>query len=357
MINVAIVGSQGVPATYGGFESLVDNLLGDNCPKDIQYTVFCSGKDMPEKLKEYKGAKLRYIPLKANGIQSVPYDMISMCRCLNGYDVILVLGVSGCLFLPIFHLLKSKKLIINIDGQEYKRAKWGKFAKRILRISEALAVKYADVVIADNKGIQDYVTETYNRPSSLIAYGGDHVQRNLSDEFVEETLQKYGLKKNGYAITVCRIEPENNCEIVLEAFSKSDYPLVLIGNWNHSEYSLALKEKYGKFKNLMLLDAIYDLDVLYALRSNASIYVHGHSAGGTNPSLVEAMFFSIPIIAYDVVYNRETTENRAYYFKDPESLLKIINSGQLDGKPMRAIAERRYKWKKISSQYTELYRN
>lgn len=351
------MGIQGVPATYGGFESLVDNLLGDNCPEDVKYTVFCSGKDMPERLPEYKGATLKYIPLKANGIQSVPYDVVSMCRCLKGYDVILVLGVSGGIFLPVFHLLNSKKLIINIDGQEYKREKWGRFAKWILRISEALAVKYADVVVADNKGIQDYVTEVYHKPSTLICYGGDHTIREQKPEFVDATLEKYGLEKGKYAITVCRIEPENNSAIVLDAFSKTSNTLIYVGNWDHSEYAMSLRKKYSKYKNIKMVDAIYDLDVLHALRSNARMYVHGHSAGGTNPSLVEAMFFGIPIVSYDVVYNRETTEGKAYYFKNADELREIAKRTDLDGSGMKEIAERRYRWEIISAQYSDLYRN
>ena len=356
MIKVAVVGTQGVPAVYGGFESLVDNLIGKNCPEDVQYTVFCSGKDMPDRRSEYRGALLRYVPLRANGIQSVPYDIWSMCKCLKGFDVILVLGVSGCLFLPIFNMLNSKKLIINIDGQEYKREKWGRFAKWILKFSEAMAVKYADVVVTDNKGIQDYVSEVYHRPSTLICYGGDHVRRDLSEEFECSVLKKYCLKKADYAITICRIEPENNSEIVLDAFSRSDRNIIYIGNWNHSEFSKNLCEKYSKFPNIKLVDAIYDLDVLYALRKNARLYVHGHSAGGTNPSLVEAMFFGVPIVSYDVIYNRETTENSACYFKDSDELLDIIRSDSLDGGKLKEIAERRYRWSIISKQYSDLYR-
>lgn len=356
MTKVAIVGTQGVPAKYGGFESLVENLLGENCPEDIKYTVFCSSKDMLERFSQYKGAKLKYVPLKANGVQSVPYDILSLCKTLKGYDVVLVLGVSGCLFLPIFHLLNSKKLIINIDGMEYKRDKWGKIAKKVLKMSEAIAVKYADVVITDNKAIQDYVSMEYGKESKLIAYGGDHVLRNVQAEFIEATLNKYGLKKCEYAIAVCRIEPENNCEMVLEAFSKSNKTLVYIGNWSHSEYSKQLRDKFWRFQNIKILDAIYDLDVLYALRKSAEIYVHGHSAGGTNPSLVEAMFFGIPIVSFDVVFNRATTKDSAYYFKDSDSLLEIINQKELDGSKMKEIAEKNYTWKTISAQYVELYK-
>lgn len=357
MIKVAIVGTQGVPAQYGGFESLAENLLGSNCPGDVKYTVFCSGIDMPEKLSEYKGAALRYVPLKANGIQSVPYDIVSMWKCLRGYDVILLLGVSGGLFLPFFHLINKKKLIINIDGQEYKREKWGRFAKWILRISESLAVKYADVVIADNKGIQDYVSEVYHRPSTLIGYGGDHAKRILTPEYISTVLSDYDLQDVDYALSVCRIEPENNSEIVLDAFSRTDKTLVYIGNWNHSEFSRTLRERYSRYANIRMLDAIYDLDVLYAMRSNAWLYVHGHSAGGTNPSLVEAMFFGIPIASYDVVYNRETTEHKAYYFKTADDLLEITGRTDLEGAAMKKIANRRYRWSVISKQYSNLYKN
>ncbi len=353
--KVAVIGTQGVPANYGGFESLVENLLGDNCPQNIEYTVFCSSKDIKDRLKEYKGAKLKYIPLSANGMQSIPYDIISLCKAIKGYDSILLLGVSGCMFLPIFRLFNHKNLIINIDGLEHKRDKWGKLARTVLLTSEKFAVKYADYIISDNKGIQDYVLNTYNKPSELIAYGGDHACRSLNTELIDETLKKYNLESGKYAITVCRIEPENNSGLILEAFASTDYPLVYIGNWNHSEYSRGLKEKYSKFTNITILDAIYDIDVLYALRSNAGIYMHGHSAGGTNPSLVEAMFFGIPILAYDVVYNRETTENKAYYFKDAPELINLLNQDNLTGEQMKEIADRRYRWKHIAEQYCELY--
>lgn len=315
MKQVAIIGTQGVPARYGGFESLVENIIGENCPADIHYTVFCSSKDLSSRDSSYKGCSLKYIPLHANGSQSIPYDIISLCKAIRGYDVVLVLGVSGCSFLPIFRLFFRKRLIINIDGLEHRRDKWGRVARWILRFSESMAVRYADVVISDNKGIQDYVRETYHKESALIAYGGDHVWRNLSKETQQKYLDQYGLKPGEYAITVCRIEPENNCHITLEAFAHSKKRLVFIGNWNHSEYARNLKERYNTYPNISCLDAIYDLDVLYALRSNAGFYVHGHSAGGTNPSLVEAMFFGCPILAYDVVYNRETTQGQAYYFR------------------------------------------
>ncbi len=355
MKKVAIIGTQGVPARYGGFESLAENLIGDNGGGEIEYTVFCSGSDMPTKMDTYKGCRLKYIPLRANGVQSIPYDVWSLIRSIRGYDTILILGVSGCVFLPLFRLLSRSRVVVNIDGLEHRRAKWGKAARWFLRFSESLAVRYADVVIADNRGIEDYVTETYHRPSVMIAYGGDHVVRQMDATLRDSILSKYGVEKGRYAVSVCRIEPENNCHLTLEAATASQMPLVFIGNWQYSEYGRMLYEKYNGTANIHLFNAVYDIDVLYALRSSAAMYIHGHSAGGTNPSLVEAMFFDVPIVAYDVVYNRETTAGLVPYYATAEQLTAIMQSGTPLCKEVGEYARQHYTWQHIVEQYIALY--
>ena len=354
MKKIAVIGTQGVPAKYGGFESLVDNIIGGNRSDDVEYTVFCSSLDLDRHLKEHKGSRLKYVPLHANGIQSIPYDVISMMRALKGFDAMLILGVSGCLFLPLIRLMSGKtRIAVNIDGMEHRREKWGPMARNFLRSSEAMAVKYADVVIADNKGIQDYVKRAYNRPSTLITYGGDHVIRNISEENELEILKNYGVSPKQYAMTVCRIEPENNCHLTLEAASRSKMPLLFIGNWGHSEYSRNLRKQYADCPTIMMRDAIYDLDVLFALRKNAGFYVHGHSAGGTNTSLVEAMFFGIPILAFDVEYNRYTTFGKAFYWQNPDQLVDLLERSGLNGEEMATLARENYIWKRIARQYEE----
>ena len=356
MKKVAIVGTQGVPAQYGGFETLVENIIGDHRSGDVEYTVFCSGKDYETRRETYKGATLKYIPfLHANGAQSTPYDILSLLHCITGYDTVMVLGVSGGLFLPIFRLLFRKKLIVHIDGREHTRAKWGCFAKQYLRACEVFSVRCADIVIADNKGIQDYVAERYHKESALIAYGGDHVLRMVSEERQTQILQDFQVERNAYAVSICRIEPENNCHITLEAYAQSHQPIVFIGNWKWSKYGQELKERYGNLPNIHIVESVYDLDVLYTLRKHAQVYVHGHSAGGTNPSLVEAMFFGCPILAYDVVYNRETTYNKAYYYKDSTDLIRLSQNPHLNGSSMRALAEQHYLWKTIVKQYEALF--
>ena len=358
MKRIAIIGTQGVPAAYGGFETLVENLIGDNCPDDIEYTVFCSRPESKTHPATYKGARLRYVSLSSHGVQSIPYDILSMLKALGGYDVVMVLGTSGCSFLPIFRLLNRKRLIINIDGLEHRRDKWGSAARALLRFSERMAVRYADVVVADNQGIVDYVEETYGKHPALIAYGGDHALRSVDDAQRRAVLDRYGVKEGEFAVSVCRIEPENNCHVVLEAFARPecDVPLVFIGNWDRSDYGRRLKERYSDVGNIHICDPEYDLDTLCALRSSARCYIHGHSAGGTNPSLVEAMFAGRPVIACDVVYNRATTCGEASYFHDAPSLLRQLECiDAVDGSRMLALAREHYTWKHIAGQYAALY--
>lgn len=357
-MKVAIIGTVGIPANYGGFETLADQLVENKQNPKLQYTVYCSSSSYKQKLKEYKGAELEYVPLKANGSQSIPYDIISLIKASRKHDAILILGVSGAIVLPIFRLFSKKKLITNIDGLEHRRDKWSPAVRKFLKLSEKLAVKYSDEIVADNKAILDYVKDEYGINANLIAYGGDHVLCPLSEEDALKVLDEYNVTKDAYSLGICRIEPENNVEMILEAYSRTpDRKLIFFGNWNHSDYSKALKEKFSGYGNLNLADALYDIRKMNVLRANCNIYLHGHSAGGTNPSLVEAMFFKLPIFAFDCVYNRETTENRAEYFNSAEDLMDLLNNAsnlESNADAMQEIAQRRYCWVDIALAYENL---
>lgn len=360
MKKVAIIGTVGVPANYGGFETLVENLIAYNRLDDLQYAVYCSKQNYNEKRWVYRGAKTIYLPFKANGIQSIIYDVISILHAVFKADVLLVLGVSGCVILPFVRLFCKKRIIINIDGLEHRRDKWKPYVKKFLKFSESLAVRYADCIVTDNRGIQTYVTNEYKKPSELIEYGGDHVLCGITGS-AQAVLGMFGLAEKKYSLALCRIEPENNVRMILEAYRASGEQLVFIGNWENSAFGKDLKITYRKYPNLILLPPIYDIEQLNLLRANCKFYVHGHSAGGTNPSLVEAMYFNRPVFAFDVVYNRETTENKAHYFTDVEQLAYLSRSDESlyaeNENAMGEIARRRYSWKRIAKQYELLFGN
>lgn len=349
-VKIAVVGTVGIPACYGGFESLVENLTTYKS-ENINYKVFCSKKAYSKTVASYNGAELIYLPLQANGIQSIPYDVLALVKCIwLKLDAVLVLGVSGGLFLPIFRLFSSAKVITNIDGLEWKRDKWGLWAKRFLKWSESVAVKYSDIVITDNKAIGDYVEAEYGKSTITIAYGGDHALRNI----------EASNEDSDYALGLCRIEPENNVKMILEAFSQTDRHLKFIGNWNSSQFGRELRKKYSKASNIELLDPIYDIDELCRLRKGCVLYIHGHSAGGTNPSLVEMMHFGVPIFAYDCSFNRYSTENKGHYFKHSTQLIELLSRTkevqlQENGNNMREIAARRYTWVEINRLYEMTY--
>jgi len=345
MSHIAIIGTVGVPACYGGFETLVENLL-DEKDNEHNITVYCSSKSYNKQTSKYKNARLHFIPLKANGVQSMPYDIWSLLHAIySGADKVLILGVSGCICLPFIRLFSRVKIVTNIDGLEWRRSKWNKFAKSFLKYSEKIAVKYSDTIIADNQAIANYVTDEYGVIPEVIAYGGDHAITSA-----------LSIIDNDYAMALCRIEPENNIEMILESFSQTSKNLKFIGNWDNSDFGKKMKAKYQTFKNIEMLSPVYDLTTLFEIRQKCSFYVHGHSAGGTNPSLVEMMHFNKTILAFDCNYNKASTENSAHYFSNVDDLVALINQSDTvdNAENMLKIAKRRYTWKIVKQQYLNL---
>ena len=352
-IKLCVIGVVGVPASYGGFETLVEQLIDD---KSVDFYIYCSGKHYADRINDYKGAKLIYIPLSANGVGSIFYDVISLIHALFcGHRNFLVLGVSGALFFPFIRLFRNIKLVSNIDGIEWKREKWQGLAKVFLKFSEYMAVKWSNIVVSDNAAITNYVRREYRRDCKTIAYGGDHAfaeglvsdsSRNLN-EYIHEW----------YALSICRIEPENNIHVILDAFRKSKMGLVIIGNWDNSDYGKQLFSDYQNCKNIKLIMPIYCVNTLYVYRANCLFYVHGHSAGGTNPSLVEMMHFSKPIVAFDCSFNRATMEGKGNYFSCSDSLVSLVQNIELleSGVALTEIAKRRYTWDVVRKQYLSLF--
>ena len=356
--HIAIIGTVGLPANYGGFETLAAQLV-EGLKEKFDLSVYCSAKKyaVTERQNYYNSAKLIYLPFQANGFQSIIYDIISILHALFYADILLVLGVPGAIIFPFVRLFTNKKIIVSIDGIEWKRNKWNKPARYYLWISEWFAIQFGHKSIADNESIQDYTAMRYGLLSQIIEYGADHTIKVVP---TKEDLKKYPFIKNPYAFKVCRIEPENNIHEVLKAFENlPKFTLVMVGNWNVNEYARNLRQQYALFSNIILLDPIYNQKELDCLRGNAYVYIHGHSAGGTNPSLVEAMYLGLPIITFDVSYNRTTTEDKALYFKNAYNLQEILQHTTLTQYKMVAsnmaeIAKRRYNWKTITTKYEGL---
>jgi glycosyltransferase involved in cell wall biosynthesis len=355
--DVSIIGIVGLPGRYGGFETLADQLT-QRLGRYLRLQVFCTSKERVSAAKnEYCYAHLNYVNWDANGWQSILYDFISLWRAAPISRNLLVLGVSGCLLLPIIRLLwSSTRIITNIDGLEWKRRKWGALARFVLRISEWSAVRFSHEVIADNYVIQEYVRLSYGCDAKLIFYGGDHVlaEKNTSPP---QTRFSFG----EYYLGVCRIEPENNVREILQAFSRTpNRPLVFVGNWSLSKFSRELRAEFSRYSNIELKDPIYDSAILASLRYGSRAYVHGHSAGGTNPSLVEAMFIGMAVLAYDVSYNRYTTGDAAVYWSDIDELVYLLNtlddtSLLRNAQSMASMAAEHYTWARITDHYSALF--
>ena len=269
----------------------------------------------------------------------------------------LILGISGSWILPFIKILRpTLKLIVNIDGVEWRREKWSSKTRKLLKCLERLAIKFSDTVIADNAVIVRYLNKNYKSPKvSMIAYGGDHVLTAMGSED--------SVSKN-YALTICRIEKENNVDLMLDACAHTNQNYVVIGNWAVSEYAGALYKKYKNYDNINLIGPIYDQHVLNYYRSNCDFYIHGHSAGGSNPSLIEIMFYKKLIVSYSCFFNKKTLDNNGIFFHRKDDLVKIlsdINPFDESNKSIASEAEKyakiKYSWKNIALGYGEIFEN
>ena len=345
---VGVVGTVGVPARYGGFETLAEQLARNTDPARARLLLYGqkSAYAADERLGDFAGHRRHFMPLSANGVQSMAHDALTMLHAalVARVDVLLVLGTSGAWALPLLRLLRpSLRIVTNIDGLEWRRDKFGTWAKRLLKTLEWFAVRSSHAVIADNAALVPIVRGIHAIDPVLIAYGGDHVQVAATP----------GPVPQGHWLAIARIEPENNSAMILQAAAAAGVPLIFVGNWDTNAYGRALKSQWGNTPGLTLHDPIYDQPTLARLRAGAIGYVHGHSVGGTNPSLVEALFETDRILAFDCAFNRATLDDLGAYFSSASALAAAMTA-KSDGviafealQPLR----NRYRWDNIASAY------
>ena len=380
MQHVFIIGSRGLPAQYGGFETFVDQLVSHQVSPDIQYHVACLSNDQAYQHFDYQGVDCFTInPLKLGPARVIAYDMMAINYALKlikkqGIEqpIFYVLGNTIGAFVAPFarkiHKLGGQ-FYINPDGLEWKRAKWAKPIQAYLKYSEKIMTRHADLVISDNPGIESYIKEAYPwSQTTYIAYGTDLSPTSLTsqDWKVRELYQKWQTQEKNYYLILGRFVPENNYETAIREFmaSSSKRDLVIICNNEGNPYFEELRTWTGfdQDPRVKFVGTVYDQDLLKYIRKEAFAYIHGHEVGGTNPGLLEALAQTDLNLVLGVSFNHTVAKDTAHYWtKETGNLAHLINHvDSLEdvsewGQRAKANMKQNFTWEKIVGEYEELF--
>lgn len=348
MINVFIVGSKGIPARYGGFETFVEDLVSHQKNNNIKYYVSCvgDGKDY-----DFKGATCFNVPIKKDSAKNRMFNVFAALKRTkaiikgikkdkNRKDDKFIVYILGCRVGVLFPLIRrwfrKNHVIIafNPDGMEWMRTKWNFWQTKIVEYSESQLIKSSNYLVCDSQAIREYIKSEYgkdDRQCAFIAYGVEKDPEVASPAEFEAWAKGFQIEKGNYYLVVGRFVPENNYELIISEFmkSKTSKPLVIITNHEGNNFYNVLKTnlKFENDKRIKFVGTVYDHKLLAAIRANAFAYIHGHSVGGTNPSLLEALSLTKINLLFDVVFNREVGEEECMYFsKDDGSLSSLIDN-------------------------------
>jgi glycosyltransferase involved in cell wall biosynthesis len=310
-VRIALVGTRGVPARYGGFETCVEEVGRRLAKAGHEVVVYCRKPDSGTAKRSYEGMTLVNLPaLRRRSMETLSRTALAVGHLIrHPVDVALVFNAANAPLLPALRA-RGIPVATHVDGLEWKRAKWGPTGRRYYRLAESLAVRWSDELIADAQGIADYYRAEFGAGSELIAYGAPNVSQDRSDK-----IEDIGLTSAGYHLVVARFEPENHVDVIVGGYRRSDAtrPLVVVGSAPYAdEYTArihALADGRVRF-----LGAVWDQELLDQLYAHAFTYLHGHSVGGTNPSLLRAIGAGAPTIAFDVGFNREVLADAGRYF-------------------------------------------
>ena len=381
MKNVFIVGCKCIPANYGGYETFVENLTKRQINKDIKYHVACIGNE--NKDYEYNGAHCFKMKVPKIGPARAMFADVLAFKYLLKYVkknkianfTVLVLacriGIVFKKYVKKTHKLGGK-VIVNPDGHEWMRSKWPKPIKKYWKYSETKMVKYADLLVCDSINIEKYIKTEYFKYSpktEFIAYGADVSKANIAsnDHWVSEWMKSFDIKPNEYYLIVGRFVPENNYETMIREFmkSKSKKDLVIVTNYeNNKLYNLLKKRlKFEKDKRIKFVGTVYNPEYIKKIRENAYAYLHGHSVGGTNPSLLEALASTKLNLLYDCDFNREVGRDSSFYWNCNYGNLACLieNIDRLSSEDIIEhnansvkIIENNYNWNLIISKYENI---
>ena len=353
-MKIGIIGTRGIPNAYGGFEQFAQYLSEGLTRKGHEVWVYNSHRH-PYQLPEWKDVHIIHCKDWEHRIGTAGqflYDRncFTDARKRN-FDILLQLGYTSS---SIWHRSWPDTVnVVNMDGLEWMRTKYSKPVQRFLRWAEKLAVQHADVLVADSPAIREYLNTTYNKQAAYIAYGA-----TIPEGFDVSHLAAYGLKPGGYYMILARMEPENHIEMVIRGYllSGQRLPLVVIGNINNT-YGKELQKKYTEVR---FMPGIYETGIVNALRHFSRLYFHGHSVGGTNPSLLEAMACGCTIAAHNNPFNKTVLEDNAYYFSSAEDVSGIVNTtndaainGMIEANQQKI--QEHYSWSSIIDSHESLF--
>lgn len=331
-MKIAFISTRGIPNNYGGFEQFAEYISVGLAARGHEVVVY-SPHFHPYKEDTYKGVRIKHIyspeTWMGSSVGSFFYDFASLKDALKkeNFDIIYEAGYTSIVPAYIWFDVKNIKYPIfttNMDGLEYKRTKFNKWVRKFVFWEERTTVKHSHYLIADNMGIHDYYKEKYGKESKFLAYGAD-----IHDDYDVNLLQEFGLEAENYYLLVARLEPENNIEMAIRGYLASNEngvkPLIIVGKTNtpHGKY---LVQKYGDEKNVRFVGGIYDFKKLNSVRYFSFAYFHGHSVGGTNPSLLEAMASNCYILAHNNIFNKAVLKENAHYYTSTEEVKWMLNS-------------------------------
>lgn len=359
-MKIAIVGTRGIPNKYGGFEQFAERLSCGLVERGHEVTVYNPHWHSHED-HQFEGVRIvkHWCPENVLGAAAhFFYDYLCLRDAArSGVDVVLECGYQSSA--PSMMVLRKSGpvLVTNMDGLEWRRDKWGALTKKITLLMEKWAVRRSDALVADNGGIAKYLDQAYGVPSVMIPYGA-----NIPECIDTTVVKSFGLVANEYFLLIARLEPENNIETIVRGYlsSESSSPLCIVGG-HENRYGALLKARYPD-PRVRFLGGIYDQATLDGLRFCAAVYFHGHSVGGTNPSLLEAMASQAFICAHDNEFNRSVLGESAQYFNLPEDVAATIRTaGTMAVRKAESIRENiekvqaTYPWKKIIDDYERLF--
>ena len=327
-MKIAFIGSRGIPANYGGFETFVEEVAVGLSEK-YNYNVVVVGdsyqKEQLNAIVEYKQVQILYSRYSKSN-QTIRFYLDSMLKVWNS-DIIYSCGVGNA-FLLFIPFLFAKKFVTNPDGIGWERLKWSYTSKKVLKLMFYLSAKLSPYIVTDSGSIEQVFKEEFNRKKQIrtIEYGA-HLNKTIGDisDKSKDILQKYNLESNKYHLIVSRLEPENNIDVIINGYIKKShkFPLIIVGNIIETDFVTHLTKL--KSDKVIFIGGIYNRLELSVVRSNAFSYIHGHSVGGTNPSLLESMASKNICICHDNKFNKGIVEDFGFYFNSEEDVSNIIN--------------------------------